>query len=341
MFKEELTQRFGNTIYPTMIITGREPCMKMCWLSNADKQFRDLCKLHGAELKRIAANNPRKVESIVMNDVRFYFVTERWRRGLENYYVFVFVYLIHTKMERRLEDINLAALIYDACNIPQVSVMSDASCELAEFVRERNKALSYGADFMSNKLLAFAEEKRISYLYRVNQLIEYVVNTYFNDELSPCRIKVNQLDSEMYTYIDSIYFTFFTMNLFLVLSKYSLRTIEVNFENNLETLDVLIKCQFHNRFFGDETLKNTDVVLGDNCDFTAGHPAFMDFELLKRLANSVGTAIKLKFNRLNKGIVQISVSKTDDSFKNLLHASIPIGETPNIPVYEVDLSDLL
>ena len=341
MIKEELAQRYGNTIYPTMVITGREPRMKMCWLSSVNKHFRDLCRLHGSEFKRIAANNPRKIESIIMDDVRYYFVTERWRQGFENFYIFIFVYTIHTKIESELSDINFAKVIYDACNVPQVSTMCPASLELSEFVRERNKAFNFSVDFMSNKLLKFAEEKKIKYLYKANDLIGYVIDNYFNDELSPCRIKVNRFESEMLTSLDSIYFTYFVMNLFLVLSKYSLRTIEVDFENNLETLHVFIKCQFHNRFFGDGTIENTDVILGDSCDFTAGHPAFMDFEFLKRLANFLGAAIKFKFDKLNKGIVEIIISKTDKNFENQLRAGPLTDEVPDITVYEVDLSELI
>jgi len=340
LLSTHISERYNNTIYPTMVITGPENKMKIQWLVRPDKRFCDLCRLYGTELKKIASDNPRKIENILMDDVRYYFFTEHFREGLVNYCVFVFLYSIPRKNEEVVTSVDFVQKLYSSCTIPSLAPISYHSLKLSEYVRNSGKISTNISELMSVALDERADNEK-EYFYPIEQVGNRIIKTCFDKEGSPCRFKTVRSDSNMYIQVALMKFSFFLTNVMLMIAKFSLRTVEVSFKNEIETLRILFRCPFHNSFFGFENDRNSDVNFGEICELNCSHPAFVDYELLKRIANDFGAAFTLRFDGKNYGLVEIVFSKADVLFKNVLHAAcIPEGET-DIPIYAVDVDNLL
>lgn len=337
MIRNLLIERYNNSIYPTMVIIENGKRRTSRFMPGFDNEFRNMCKLYGERILDIMKNNPHKIESITMDGVKHFFVTERRRIGDDTVYVAQFVYAIIEDNERLFYKLNFIRIIYDSCNLPQEQKMSDASVALVEYIKHRTKISKFISDFLCFRLKGFFENEKSSYFYKINDVIKYAVENYFQDGTCPCRFKVNYLESNMYTQMNLNLFMFFMVNLLLTLSKYTVRTSEIEFENNLTTLETKIKCHFHRDFLID----NDDIDLENACKLKSTHPAFMDFEFVKHLADSVGAALSLEYEKLDCINVRVTVSKTDIVFKNLLRTGKFSGENSDIPIYTVDVSELI
>lgn len=337
MISNQLIEKYNNSIYPTMIIIESGKRRTIRFMPGFDNEFRNTCKLYGEKILYIMRNNPRKIESITMDGVKHFFAAERRRVGNDRVYVAQFVYAIVEDNERLFYKLDFIGIIYDICNLPQEQKMSDASIALVEYIKSRTKISKFISNFLCFRLKGFFENEKSSYFYKINDIIRYAVENYFQDGTCPCRFKVNYLESNMYTQMNLNLFMFFMVNLLLTLSRYTVRTSEIEFENNVTTLDTRIKCHFHRDFLID----NEDIDLKNSCELKSSHPAFMDFEFVKRLADSVGAALTLEYEKLDCINVKVTVSKTDIVFKNLLRAGKFTGENSDIPIYTVDVSELI
>lgn len=337
MINNTLLERYGNSIYPTFVVVEKNNRCRIQFLPGFEKGFHDTCKLYAGKFVEIMKNNPRKVESVVMDGIKHYFVTERWREQDNIFYAVQFIYSIIEDNERIFHTLNFGQIIYDACNVLPEQQMSDESLTLIKNVKSREKSMKFIFDFLCNRFDGFFENEKSSYFYKINDVIKYTVENYFDNENCPCRFRVNYIESDMYTQMNLNLFVFFTVNLLLILSKYSLRTVCIDFENNVTTLDTKIQCQLYNAFL----LNNRDIVLGTPCEIKSSHPAFMDFEFLKHIANEIGVAIEMNYEKLDIVTVKVTVSKTEIVFKNLLRAGEISGQNTDIPIYTVDISELI
>ena len=141
----------------------------------------------------------------------------------------------------------------------------------------------------------------------------------------------------MYTQILLNDFMFYIINLLLVIVKYSCTDIVINFSNNITTLDVNISGRFVNGFF----INNPDVDESDKWILSPRHPAFMDFEFVKRLASVID--VGLRFKHLDKENFEICtlVSKADIKISNELRAAEFNDFSPDIPIYTVNIDEIL
>ena len=86
---------------------------------------------------------------------------------------------------------------------------------------------------------------------------------------------------------------------------------------------------------------NTDIEISELCELKYSHPAFMDFQFIKCLANTIGVEVSLGFKAPGKMIFRISVSKADVVFSNLIKCSKIGNIVPDIPIYTTDLEELI
>lgn len=341
MIKNSFVDAYAGAVSPVVIFQKDKLKSKLIFMSESSKKFAKVCKLYAESFIFIASDNPKKVESIVVDGVRIYFSSERKRKGDSVLYIFHFLYEISDIVDSMFKNVNFATILYDIYNIPDKNEMCPASCALSEYVNSRHTLLEFHAYFLSeiaNKIFDPNIFDNENFFYKINDAVTYFTETYFPSDSCPFRFRINQITSDMYTQINLNMFLLFLMNLYLVLSKYSLRTIDINFENNITRLEIYYTCDFHNTFF----LDNSDLAFEEDiCVLSPNHPAFSDFEFLKRLANIVGAKVTLHRNKHSKMIYKVSLSKIDTNFYNLLRSRNVGEDYPSPEVYVSKIPDFL
>lgn len=337
MISKFLVDTFGKTTYVTFIITETGDNVKLEFLPPVNNKLKSLFKSVGSELHRIVSNNPRKIEKIIIDNVKYYFSVERVRHDENIHYGLHVLYAISKKNECLFSEYDLPRNLYRIHNDRFFGDISAASCKLLKKVRTNTGIHGYLFDFLGFGLEDFFENKKTNYFYKINDVIKYTIENYFNEELCPRKIVANYINSNMYTQMNLNLFMFFMVNLFLTLIKFSQGTIEINFKNNLQTLDTMIEGKFINGFF-----ENNEDILDDNeWPLSTYHPAFSDFEFIKYLANYVGAAVNINNPSKENFNICVSVSKIDLVFSNILRVNEAGSTDYGIPIYTADINEII
>ena len=338
MISKFVEETFGKSVYPTLVITERKGRFKIDFLPNFSSEYKSLFKLYGSQLVSIVTNNPKKVDSIQIDRVKYYFATERVRRGFDIYFGVYILYAVIAENENLFRDFSIPNMLYDTYCIRTDGELSANSEAVVEKIRKNTAVNKFILDFLGAELDGFFEGRKESYFYKINDVIKYTVYNYFHEDICPRKIKVNYIESDMYTQMNLNDFMFFVVNLLLIAVKYSTGCLNIDFSNNLTTLNVELSGKFVSGFFEN----NCDILREENeLVITPDHPAFSDFEFAKRLANIVGVSMKLENLCGDEFRIGIVISKIDIVFSNLLRARELEGDALNVTVYTVDIDKII
>jgi len=338
MISNFLIDTFGRTTYVTFVITVKNGSEKLEFIPPVSNRLKSLLKSAGLKFYSKACGNPKAVECIKIEDVVYYFSVQRIRHGADIHYGIHVLYAMTEGNEMLFSpDYNMSHILHVASSDPIFENISDKSRQLIEKLRKNTSLYEYLFDFYSFRLNGFFENNKESYFYRINDVIKYTVEHYFDKENCPREFCVKFINSDMYTQINLNHFMFFMVNLFLTVIKYSQGTVDIGFRNNLKTLDITASGKFTDGFFQD----NDDITHKDEWLLSPRHPAFSDFEFIKALANKVGAAVNLDNPVKDSFEICVSVSKIDIVYSNILRVNKADADASNIPIYTVDVDDII
>lgn len=337
MFPTFINQKYGNTIYPTILVKSSPSGNTMNFGPNINDELRDFIRYHKKTILNIVLNNPRVVEYVVLEDQSLFLTTERVRNDDKIYYVIQLVFTINSAYQNTFRFYNLHNFFYSNFVFPTQDKICSASKELLEYVT-KNKAKN---DFIFNFL--FKEYNRpfkyqqTNYFYDIKDAVSYITDAYFTDTKTTSNIKVINSDSNLYISTDLNHFSFLIINAFIFLIRYSLRNIEVEFKNSVTNLEIHMKTYMHNAFYQD----NENINLSDRCRLSPEHPAFFEFCFIEHMVKSIGANVKLEYLKNGKMDLCIYTSKVDIALDGLLKASIVGINTVELPIYTVSLEDII
>ncbi|MBQ9941014.1 MAG: hypothetical protein IJO74_05710 [Clostridia bacterium] len=336
MIRNSLIETFGGSTYVSFVITKTKDRFRLHFLPGFSKEIKDFFRLYAHRFIEIITNNPKKIENIVIDKVKYYFSVESIRSGNEIFYGVYILYAVVDENEYLFSKFNIPYLLYNSYSIPFNISISETSKKFAEKITKKSYIYDFVYDFLSVQMNGYFENDKHVYFHKINDMVKHTVKTYFTD-LCPYKVIVEDIDSNMYTQILLNDFMFYIINLLLVIVKYSCTDIVINFSNNITTLDVNISGRFVNGFF----INNPDVDESDKWILSPRHPAFMDFEFVKRLASVID--VGLRFKHLDKENFEICtlVSKADIKISNELRAAEFNDFSPDIPIYTVNIDEIL
>ena len=329
-----LTKKYSATIYPVAVF------------NMSDSPSVIFTTVHCAKLRTVFASiastcigkeptNKNCIGKISVDGILYYFNAMFIRNRLEKYLAIQILFVSSVQLESKLDNHRFADILSDI--FPYLVLgrrASERSAELAEFVRNHRKFPNLLTEKYVNILNDIFSPTDDRYFTKIDDVTHIVVQKISSSNVLARKFKEISTNSEMYAEIKHNSFSFLIATIMSVLSKYSLRGIEVDYLNTVTRLDIYFKANFHNSFFAqnpDFSLKFSEVVLSEV------HPAFADFEFLKRIANLNGIEVSLTMSKNSKAVYRVSISKTDRQFSNVLMTNIENAYVEFNNYYVVDL----
>ena len=156
MISNFLVDTFGNTTYLTFVLTETKGNLKIEFILPVSNSLKSLFKSVGNEIYKIVSENPRSIETIIIDEVKYYFSVQRIRHGESIHYGVHVLYSITLGNEELFaEEYSFSRALCRMRSDPIFDKMSETSFKLAEKIRKNTSVYEYLFDFYSNKLKGY------------------------------------------------------------------------------------------------------------------------------------------------------------------------------------------